>query len=61
MEGSVTGMEAFLNTVGTVFTKVLDMSGELITFIMENPMLAFGFIIMVISFVVGLVLRLKNN
>lgn len=61
MEGETSAMEAFLTTVNTVFTKVLDMAGELITFIMENPMLAFGFIIMVISFVVGFVLRLKNN
>lgn len=61
MEGEISAMQAFLETVQQVFTVILTMCGSLITFIMENPILAFGFIIAVISFVVGLVLRLKRN
>lgn len=59
MEGVVTGMEAFLGTIGSFFTQSLTWVGDLLSTIISSPgltIVVFGTLI--VGFVFGLVGRL---
>lgn len=56
-EPVVTGIAAFLSTIGSVFTKALAWLGDVCDMIFANPLLIFPIAIGVICLVIGVVRR----
>lgn len=54
-------MADFLALATQLLTWVLTSVGSVITTIMANPILLIGFMILLISFVVGLVIRIAGS
>lgn len=54
-------MTDFLSAVGTLWTQIMTWLGSLSTTILATPILAIGFYILVISFTVGLFIRIAGS
>ena len=52
---------AFLDQITTFFTWIIARMGELFTFVMSQEMLVYLFGIILISFVIGVIVRLIRN
>lgn len=61
MDSEVNVMADLLTKVSTFFTSILTMVGTLITTITSNDYLLIGFAIVVVSFVVGLLVRIVGK
>lgn len=61
MDPEVSGMTALLTKVSDFFTSILTMVASLITTITGSDYLMIGFSIVVISFVVGLLVRIVSK
>lgn len=54
-------MAALLEMVTTLFSSILTMVGQLVSTITANPYLMVGFAIVIISFVIGVLVRIVRN
>lgn len=54
-------MAAFMASATTVLTSLLSMVGSIITTITGNDYLLYGFIVVIISFAIGVLVRLVSK
>ena len=53
-------MSSLLGDVSTVFSKIVEIAGSVLDFIVSNPITLMGFIIGIIGLAIGLVARFRR-
>lgn len=53
-------MSSLLGDVSTVFSKIVEIAGDVLDFIVSNPITLMGFIIGIIGLAIGLVARFRR-